>query len=444
MDHAKRVLNAVSAKGHLKDMTEKGLNSFYITNDGDFVVQTTKKVAPLLKDTYVLLYRLNYLETAIELEFYSLKFKPWDAAIEGGSSRKPDANVKPVLDLTNEVKQLATLYASSENDLQRVQNEWNQRVAGMRQVENEEQKARQERFTDLRVAFSGFSNEEYAFEALTESVKDFNNKSAERNGNGLGLSVSELVNWKKVKGIEFFEDKNSQLKGKLLACAVGQPGSAQSGYIIFNAGYSPDSSQLILTRIEMLKVPGVIKTNYEHSRFEEFKNRRQLGITGDETYGKHAVYILDELVGSLNKYKNSPEFSNYMLAKRKNDERHKMEMEKKTAEAQRKDIAEREINQELNEKSFKLSSKAILSLQEGDIVCLNTFSDRSIESIFKSDIIAYVEKYNSAKTKLQLRIHQAPENSNRNIYENIRFVKGDLIWISLPMKDSRKYWSKCE
>ncbi len=105
------------------------------------------------------------------------------------------------------------------------------------------------------------------------------------------------------------------------------------------------------------------------------------------------------------------------------------------SEDQQRDMAKREINNDINEKSSKLSSKTMLSLQEGDIVCLNAFYNNSIESIFTSYIIAYVEKCNSSKTKLQVRIHQVSDSPRDNIYENISFSKGDLsgsafLWLT--------------
>ncbi len=61
-------MNAISAKGHLKDQKQFAPNGYYITNEGEFVVQTTKKVGLLFNDTYVLHYRPEYHETAVLFE----------------------------------------------------------------------------------------------------------------------------------------------------------------------------------------------------------------------------------------------------------------------------------------------------------------------------------------------------------------------------------------
>jgi hypothetical protein len=444
-EHGKKVLNAISATGHLKDAKERGPNSYYITNEGDFVVQTTKKVGLLFNDTYVLLYRPKYLENAVVLEFYRLKFKAWDqaAATDGRSASKPGVVVKPVQKLTDEVKELAKLYASNENELQRVLNEYNQIQASINKQVEEEVKAKEERYTDLKLVFSGFKDEEFAFEVLKESVKDFNNKSADRNGHGIGASLTEVVNWKKIKDIEFFVDPNTPYKGKLFACAVGTKGAVQSGYIIFNAVYNSDSNNLTITRLEMLKVPGIAKRYYERSKFEQFKSGSGLGLTLDDDYQKNGIYILDELKNIVNKNKNSPEFSSYLLAQKKETNRVRAEEQKINAANREERQKIVEANRKLKEVQLKTANKDMLSLEEGDKVCYNYFN-YSYYSDMTSDILAYVEKYNSSKTKVQLRVHQVSNSPANNMYEGISFSKGDLIWISLPMTNEFKYWARCQ
>lgn len=136
-EHAKRVIHALSTKGHLQK------HSFYITDKGDFVVQPEKKVGLLFKDEYVLYYLPHYRQTEVFLEFYKLAYKPWNQDVaQGGSAAKPTANLKQALDMVEDVKKFAALYASNENELQNILKEGIKMKAGQQQKNTEEARAR--------------------------------------------------------------------------------------------------------------------------------------------------------------------------------------------------------------------------------------------------------------------------------------------------------------
>lgn len=179
----------------------------------------------------------------------------------------------------------------------------------------------------------------------------------------------------------------------------------------------------------MLEVPGIKKKYYAHSKLEQFKSIDQLGLTSDEAYRKHAALILSEIVSYLDKYKNNPAISSEVAAKQ--------------AEAENRQ-AEIAMNRENNKRLFEAANKEISNLEEGEVVCLTDLSDFRSPVGATSNIVGYVEKYNSSKTKLQIRIHQISQYPVMNVYDNINFVKGDLIWINLPMTDIKKYWGRCK
>lgn len=97
-----------------------------------------------------------------------------------------------------------------------------------------------------------------------------------------------------------------------------------------------------------------------------------------------------------------------------------------------------------NKDRLQRANKEFMALEEGELVCLITPSEEL--SILKevSEIAAYVEKYNASKSKLQIRIHMVSSDSRMNFYEGIPFKEGDIIWINLPMTDSKKYWMRCK
>lgn len=95
---------------------------------------------------------------------------------------------------------------------------------------------------------------------------------------------------------------------------------------------------------------------------------------------------------------------------------------------------------EIQKEFYGNLSKACQNWEEGDKVCLFYYTTNNSNAT--SRVQAFVEKYNSAKTKIHLRIHQA--NNYANQYDNINFNKGDVIWINLPCYTANLYWNKCK
>ena len=85
-------------------------------------------------------------------------------------------------------------------------------------------------------------------------------------------------------------------------------------------------------------------------------------------------------------------------------------------------------------------SRSCKTWSEGNQVCLFDYTDGATNSAPK--VQAFVEKYNSEKTRLQLRIHQV--NGESSNYDNLDFKKGDIIWINLPSYAGNQYWNVCK